>query len=777
MTGCRHCGLEVPADDPVGDAFCCQGCRAAYELVQGMGLEAYYRRRTLDPDEAAPRPDAMDLPRDYAAYVDEGADGVSTLHLMVGGLHCAACVWLIETVLTRSPGVVSARLNMTTRRLAVSWRTGEVDADRLVGQIASLGYRLAPYDPALLEQETAERQNFLLRTMAVAGFAAGNVMLLSVSIWSASGDDMGPSTRSLLHWLSALIALPTTAYAGQHFFLSALAVLRLGRMNMDVPISLALILTAGMSLFETIRGGEHVYFDSVLTLLFFLLVGRYLDQRARGRARAVGEHLLSLSASAATVIGEDGKPTVVPPADVRPGMTVLAAVGERIAVDGRVVEGESEVDRSLISGETLPVAVAPGDRVEAGALNISGPLRLSVTAAGEDTLLASIVRLMEDAEQAKSRYVTLADRVARLYAPVVHLMALLTFTGWLLFTDVGWQQALLHAVAVLIITCPCALALAVPTVQVVASGRLFKRGILLKSGSALERLALADRVVFDKTGTLTIGRPQLLDPEEHGGALTLAASLAASSRHPLSRALTAAAGPVAAAAGVAEIPGRGLVLDTEEGEIRLGRGDWCGAPSPSDGGEPELWLARPGHEPHRFRFTDALRPDAGETVAALKRLGLEPELLSGDRETVVARIARASAMERWRSRALPADKVARLEELKRQGHTPLMVGDGLNDAPALAAAAVSLSPSSAADITQNAADIVFQGDRLGPVVEALETARRAGVLVKQNIGFSFLYNALTIPLAVTGHVSPLLAAVAMSSSSLVVIVNALRLAR
>ena len=290
MADCRHCGLDVPADSPGGDTFCCPGCKAAYDLVRGLGLERYYKQRSIDPGEAALRPDADDAPRNYCAYVRENDDGLAVLHLMVGGLHCAACVWLIENVLMRCKGVVSARLNMTTRRLVISWRKDEVSADDLVSKISALGYRLAPYDPAKLEQESTERQNLLLRAMAVAGFAAGNVMLLSVSVWSGSGDDMGPSTRSLLHWLSALIALPATAYAGQHFFRSASGVLRQGRMNMDVPISLALVLTAGMSLFETIRETEHVYFDSVLTLLFFLLVGRYLDLRARGRARAVGEH-------------------------------------------------------------------------------------------------------------------------------------------------------------------------------------------------------------------------------------------------------------------------------------------------------------------------------------------------------------------------------------------------------------------------------------------------------------------------------------------------------
>jgi len=777
MSTCQHCGLDIPATSTGEAGFCCQGCQAAYEMVSGLGLERYYRQRQLDPAGASLRPGEDDTPRNYVAYVREAGEGVSVLHLMVGGLQCAACVWLIENVLARAPGVRSARLNMTTRRLVLKWRTGEATADDLVARITALGYRLAPYDPLILEQETVSRQKSLLRAISVSGFAAGNVMLLSVSVWSGIGDDMGPSTRSLMHWLSALIALPATAYAGQYFFNSAWAALRHGRTNMNVPISVALILTAGMSLLETIRGTEHVYFDSVLALLFFLLIGRYLDLRARGRARAVGEHLLALSASAVTVIDDDGRRKILTPDQVKTGMMVFTVAGERIAVDGDVVEGDSEVDRSLISGETMPVAVGVGKAVQAGVLNLSGPLKIRVTACGEDTTLAGIVRLMEDSEQSRSRHVMLADRIAGMYSPVVHVMAALTFVGWMIFSDIGWQQALLYAVAVLIITCPCALALAVPTVQVVTSGRLFRQGVLLKSGSAIERLAGVDKVVFDKTGTLTRGYPELIGEQVNSQDLAQAVALAAASNHPLSKALTRALPAQAAASGVEEVPGCGLRLMTPQGEIRLGRRDWCGVDTAPVADNPELWLSRPGHDPRRFVFTDTLRADAAATVSALTAQGLAPELLSGDTASVVERTAAAADLKTWRAGVLPADKVARLQDLKAHGHHALMVGDGLNDAPALAAAWVSMSPSSAADVAQNAADVIFQGDRLAPVADTLALARRAESVIKENIGLSILYNVVTIPLAMAGYVTPLVAAVAMSSSSLVVILNSLRLNR
>ncbi len=548
---------------------------------------------------------------------------------------------------------------------------------------------------------------------------------------------------------------------------------------MDVPISVGILLAAGMSLFETIRGGPHAYFDSAVALLFFLLIGRFLDLRARGRARSAAARLLALGAEAVTVLTADGRRQVLPAASVAPGMTVLVAAGERIGIDGRVQAGRSEVDASLITGESLPRPVGLGDPVFAGTINQSAPLRLEATAVGESTLLAEIVRLMELAEQRRAKYVVLADRIARLYAPAVHGLALATFLGWTLIGGIAWQTALLYAVAVLIITCPCALGLAVPAVQVIASGRLLRQGVLLKSATALERLAEVDTVVLDKTGTLTVGRPTLdrrrpLDQ----AALELAASLAGASRHPLAKALCRAAPGVPVAGGVEEIPGRGLRRSSEGGEIRLGNRGWCGVEQPGEPARgPELWLARPGRLPVRFAFSDPLREDAVAVVAALKRQGLEVELLSGDLPPVVAAVAREIGIPASRAACTPAGKVAHLERLALAGRKVLMVGDGLNDAPALAAAHVSVSPASAIDISQTAADAVFQGDHLQPVVELLQVARQARRLIRQNLGLALAYNLIAVPVAVLGLATPLIAAVCMSGSSLLVVGNALRLGR
>ncbi len=778
MSACLHCGSEVQPRGPAAPDFCCAGCRAAHDLIQGMGLEHYYRRRCIDPNARPLKPDEEATGVGIADYVREEEDGVFSLHLMVEGLHCAACVWLIESLLGRGEGVVSARLNMTTRRLILKWKGGAERAEALLAPVVAVGYRLAPFDPARLNSEALRHEQELLRAMAVSGFAAGNVMLFSVSVWS--GGDMGPATRSLMHLLSALVAVPAILYAIRPFLRSALAALRAGRTNMDVPITLGVLLTTGMSLFESLRGAPHAYFDSAVSLLFFLLVGRYLDSRARGRARAGAEHLLALGARTVTVVEADGGRHLMRPEQVRPGQTILVASGERIGADGTVAEGTSDVDASLITGETTPTAVMPGDRVFAGTLNLSGPLRVTVGAVGEGTLLAGIVRLMEVAEQGRARYVALADRVARLYAPVVHVMALGTFLGWLVLAGTPWQDAMMTAVSVLIITCPCAVALAVPAVQIVASGRLLRRGVLLKSATALERLARVTAVVFDKTGTLTLGRPvPVRDGCWTGTDLERAASLAASSRHPLARALAESAPHVPPTDGVREVPGSGLSAPVNGGEARLGSRAWCGAgpEERADGAGLELWLAWPGAPPVRFPFADEPRPDAAEVVAELHRRGLPVELLSGDRAVTVAEVAERLGIGSWRGDCSPGDKTKRLGELRDEGRMVLMVGDGLNDAPALAAADVSLSPASAVDIAQTAADAVFQGNRLAPVIEALDVARRADVLVKQNFALAFVYNVVTIPLAVSGHVTPLIAAVAMSTSSIAVIVNALRLSR
>jgi P-type Cu2+ transporter len=567
-------------------------------------------------------------------------------------------------------------------------------------------------------------------------------------------------------------------YAGQPFFRSAAQALRARRLNMDVPISLGVTLATAMSLYQTARGSEQVYFDAAVTLLFFLLVGRFLDQRMRTRAAGAAANLLGLRGSAASVIQPDGTTVRLAARALKPGMRVLTAPGERFAIDGRLVEGHGEVDASLITGETMPVPVRPGALIYAGTVNLSGSLVTEATATDQHTLLAEIGRLMAAAEQARGRYVRLADQAARFYAPAVHILGLVTFLGWLA-TGHGWEAALTAAIAVLIVTCPCALALAVPAVQVAATSRLFAKGVLVKAPDGLERLAEIDTVVFDKTGTLTLGEPSLAPGHcVSDDILVRAASLAAASRHPYARAVVRAAEAagltVQPAAGVLEVPGFGLERSGPDGPERLGSAAWCGAEPPHADTAAVCYRPSQG-SPLVLTFEDRLRPDAVMVVSRLRKAGFRTELLSGDRTAVVEAAAADAGIGRWIAGAVPAAKIARLKALDAEGRKVLMVGDGLNDAPALAAAHASLSPASAADISQTAADAVIQGERLAPVLETLAVARAARRMALQNFAIAIGYNLVFVPLAMAGLVTPLLAAIAMSASSVAVTANAVRL--
>ena len=697
------------------------------------------------------------------------------LELGVEGIHCASCIRLIENAMAAHSDVTNARVNMSTERLSLSWRGTRCRGDALTSEVTALGYKLYDLSNDTLEASSAGAlEKELIKAIAVAGFAAGNLMLISVGLWSSTAEAMGLATQSLFHWVSALVALPTILYAGRPFFRSAYGVLKGGHTNMDVPISLAVILAAVMSISETLRHGEHVYFDSAVMLLFFLLIGRYLDARAKGKARSSAAQLLSKLAGTAAVYRDD-QLVRLPLKDLQSGMRVLVTAGENIPADGHVVKGASDIDLSLISGETLPEFAVVGTQVFAGTVNLTAPIEVSVDKVSNRSLLSEIVRMMEVAEQGAAKYVRLADKAASLYTPVVHSLGALTFLGWWLFMQAQWQVSLLHAVTVLIITCPCALGLAVPVVQVLASGRLLKQGVLLKSGDALERLANIDTIVFDKTGTLTIGKPKLLDEPYEPADLKLAASLAVHSRHPLSRALAAAYHGSVFDVIVSEVPGKGLTAKFEGKTVRLGSALWCGNTETTDDGKLELWLDTGEKPAVPYLFADTLRVDAAATTQKLQRMGLKLVMLSGDRKSTVAQIADQLAIEDYHGQVTPPQKYQHLTDLKAAGRTVLMVGDGLNDAPALAAASVSMSPSSAIDITQNTADIVFQGERLAPVLETLLTARHSTKLVKQNFGLAVLYNIVAVPLAVVGLVTPLIAAAAMSGSSLIVILNAFRI--
>ena len=699
------------------------------------------------------------------------AEGVRQTDLSVPTLYCGACMRAVEAALAELSGVQSARVNLSTKRATVRWCSDSVPPP-FIETLKRAGFEAHLFD---IEADTKDGAlSELIRALAVAGFATSNIMLLSVSIWS--GADAG--TRDLFHWLSAIIALPALAYSGRIFFRSAWLALKHGRTNMDVPISLGVLLAFGMSLYETVQHGPHAYFDAAISLLFFLLIGRTLDHVMRERARQAVTGLARLAARGALLVQADGTQVYLPVSDIRIGATLMLAAGERVPVDAAVIKGVSELDVSLVSGEHAPLPATIGSVLRAGTLNLNGPLTIIATATAENSFLGEMLRMMEAAEQGRSTYRRISDRAASLYAPVVHLTALLTFAGWLAATG-DMHRAVTIAIAVLIITCPCALGLAVPMVQVVAARRLFESGIMVKDGGALERLAEIDTIVFDKTGTLTSGVPRLdVSGEVDHGLIAIAAGLSCHSRHPYSRALVdAAAGHPASPVefeDISEHPGCGLEAHAAAVTYRLGRPEWALANAERMSGDESVVLARNGSRLAEFRFEDRLRRDAATAIAELKDIGLPIEIVSGDREASVGSIAAELGVPHLAA-VMPGEKTAHIAALEASGRKVLMIGDGLNDAPALAAAHASMAPASAADVGRNAADLVFLRESLTAVPLAISVARRADRLVRQNFAMAAAYNLLAVPFAVSGHVTPLVAAVAMSASSIVVVANALRL--
>ena len=700
------------------------------------------------------------------------APRAARLMLSLPAAHCSACISTVETALAAHPGVRSARVNLTMRRVSVDADAG-VTAPALITALAGVGFEAHELDAGLLSAtETDKQGRDLLMRLGVAGFSMMNIMLLSVAVWSGAEA----ATRDLFHWISAAIALPTVLFAGQPFFKSAWASLRVWRLGMDVPISLALILATSISLYETWYSGEHAYFDAAVMLSFFLLAGRYLDHRTRAVARSAAEELAALEVPRATVI-VDGIEVERLISAILPGDLVRVRPGGRMPVDGVVVAGASEVDRSLLTGESLPVFAGVGQPVSAGEVNLTGPLTLRVTAAGKDSSLHRMADLVAVAESAKTRYTSLAERAASWYSPLVHLLSFSAFGFWMWQTGGDLRYAINISAAVLIITCPCALGLAVPAVVTSASGRLFRKGLLIKHGTALERLAEVDTVVFDKTGTLTMGAPVPTNLGEHPrAALAVAAALAAGSSHPLARALASAA----KAAGVEfadvtelrEVPGYGVEGQWRGQRVRLGRAGWCGGAALP---VTATYLCTGEGQPRAFTFADRLRPGAEAAVAALSAQGMHIRLISGDAEGAVKELATRLGISDWVAGALPAEKSALVADLTAQGHKVLMVGDGLNDTAALAGAHVSISPATALDAARVASDIVLLGQDMAAIGDAVRISRQATRRMVENFGISAAYNVIAVPLALIGAATPLAAALAMSLSSITVSLNAMRL--
>lgn len=686
--------------------------------------------------------------------------------LAVPTARCAGCIRSIEGALAGLDNVVEARVNLSTRRVKVRWRA-DGSPPPLVKTLSQAGY-----DATLSSLENDIRDpemDRLIRATAVAGFAMMNIMLLSVSIWSGAEQAL----RNIFHVISAMLAAPVVFYSGRIFFQSAWSALKVGKTNMDVPIAVGILLTFALSAYDTAQKGPHAYFDAATSLIFVLLVGRTLDHMMRRKARTAVMGLARLMPRGATVIAVDRQRIYTPTDLIRVDQLVLVSAGDRIPLDGVVVGGEADLDTTIVNGESSPVRAGPGTPVLSGMLNINGSIEVRVSRAMPDSFISSMIGMMEAAETGRAHYRRLADRAASLYTPVVHALAAASFVGWILATG-SWHQALTIAVSVLVITCPCALGLAVPMVHVMAARRLFELRIALKDGSALERAAEVDTIVFDKTGTLTFGRMDVVSHTLMSDDLRAAIALAGCSQHPASRAVASldgdGDGEDAVVENFREYAGFGIEGRIEGHTYRLGRPDWVQDGAAGDG----VAFAKDTTIVGRLELADALRPEAPGAIASLRAQEYRVEILSGDGLGAVADLAVRLGVTDFQYGLQPGDKVHRLEDLHRAGRRVLMVGDGLNDAPALSAAHVSMAPGSAADIGRAAADFVFLGE-LDAVAQALAVSRTARRLVHQNLALAVIYNMVAVPFALAGFVTPFLAAIAMSASSLTVVINSLRL--
>lgn len=690
--------------------------------------------------------------------------------LNVPTVHCAVCISSIEKTLNAFDGVKEARVNLTLRRATID-TTRPMDVQVFIQALDQIGYPAYELDASLLGQSAMEQTaRPLLTRLAVSGFAMMNVMLLSIAVWSGAEG----ITRDMFHWISALIAVPATLYAAYPFFANAWGALRGRVLNMDVPISLAILLALGTSIYETSLSGEHAYFDAAISLTFFLLAGRYLDHRTRSIARSAAQELSALEVTKA-VIRKDGQDITVPVSQVQVGDTIILRPGARMPLDGVVIHGQSEIDRSILTGETRPEFVTIGSELRAGEVNLTGPLELRATAVGQDTSLAKISQLVAIAESGRSKYTSIADKAAQLYAPGVHILSALSFVGWYLYSQ-DLRMSLNIAAAVLIITCPCALGLAVPAVTTAVSGRLFQKGLLIKSATAIERLAQVDTVVFDKTGTLTDGDLTLIDlPPATAEQMQISHALARSSAHPLAQALAAGL----AAQGVVEIqldqiqehPGYGVSALYRGQQVRMGRAEWVGA-TPRD--HTATWV-QIGDDILEFGFADQTRGGAVDLITDLQQAGIDVQILSGDGLAPVSRVAAALGVAAYYANQTPETKAAHIAQLQAQGRHVLMIGDGLNDTAALTSAHVSISPATALDAARVASDIVFLGQRLDSLIGIIALSQTAQRRIRENFQLASLYNVLAVPVAIAGFATPLIAALAMSLSSITVTLNALRM--
>ena len=795
---CYHCGLPVPdgADyrveiDGAPRAMCCHGCQAVAQAIVDGGLTSFYQHReapSRKPEDLVPEAlrhfELYDQPALQQSFVEVDEASTRTASLILEGITCAACVWLNERHVNALPGVIDFSVNYSTHRARVHWDDSRVHLSDILKAISEIGYVAHPFDPGRQETVHKKERSAALRRLAVAGLGAMQVMMLAIAMYAGDYSGMDEGLRVFMRWVSLLLTLPVVLYSAAGFFTTAWRDLRRRHLSMEVPVSLAIGGAFAASVWSTVFDGTEVYFDSVCMFAFFLLTSRYLEMGARHRAGEAAEELVKLLPATATRLTHEGE-VVVAVSELAPGDRVMVRPGETIPADGMVDDGCSSVDESLLTGESLPRPRQVGDELVGGSLNVESPLVMVVEKVGEDTLVSAIVRLLDRAQSEKPRVARLADHVAGWFVGVLLIVATMVAVWW---TIQAPDQAFAVTLSVLVVTCPCALSLATPTAVTAASGALTRLGLLTTRGHALETLAQADHVLFDKTGTLTRGilqlsEVELLNPQraDRERCLALAAALESGSEHPVGRALAAHALQPPRVSGLTALPGQGMQGDIGGRSYRIGNPAYVVAlsgsmlPEPAASDATQVLLGDEDGILARFELRDELRPDAREAIKDLRELGLEVEILSGDAAGAVHRVAGQLDIARAHSGMRPDDKLARVHELQAAGHTVAMIGDGVNDAPVLAGADVSIAMGQGAQLAHASADMVVLSERLVVLAQGVRKARATRAVIKQNLAWAILYNVAAVPMAAAGLVAPWMAAIGMSFSSLVVVFNALRL--
>jgi len=797
---CFHCALPVTDPgryrvkvDGRWQPVCCPGCEAVAAAILGYGLQGYYEHRTSPAPTVEAGGEAEDFriyddPEVQRGFVHTAASGECDAALMLEGVRCTACVWLNESVVGRLPGVLGIGINATTHRAQLRWDPRKIELSEILAAVRRIGYRAHPYDAR--QQEAAQRaeQKQNLWRLFVSGFGMMQVMMYALPVYLAEPGSMTPDIEQLMRWAGLILTLPVVIYSAGPFFQTAWREMRLGRMGMDLPVALGIGVAFTASAWSTFSARGEVYFDSVSMFVFLLLCGRYLEIKARHAvarsldflSRAIPEVALRLDAA--------GGSAQVPVSALRPGDRVLVRSGERVPVDGVVEEGNSFVDESLLSGESRPVARRTGDRLTGGSTNVADPLLMRVERIGADTVLSSIVRLMQQAASERPRLIANAERITGWFVAATLALAAGAAAAWWFIEP---ERALWVAVSILVVTCPCALALATPVALTVATGRLARQGLIVCRGHVVETLARATDVVLDKTGTLTLGtlrlrRTHALADMSETDCLAIAAALERGSMHPIAKALIAAAPPALAAPDSKHHAGLGVEAEIDGRTYRLGRPEFVLAAhqAPAPWQQPALppgsSIAMLGDASRclaLFVFGDELRPDAREFIEALRRAGKRVHLLSGDRDETVGQIAAALGIEAATGNASPQTKLGYVQALQRQGRVVAMIGDGINDAPVLAQASVSVAMGEGAWMSQRQADAVLLSGRLGDLRSAFDTSARTLAIIRENLFWALAYNLTAVPLAALGLVTPWMAGIGMSASSLVVILNSLRLFR